>query len=323
MRLSNNMSGARRVRFFVPSVAVRVALFSMMGLVVAVVGDAQAAATTTVPLGTAGSFAVLAGSGVTDIPTSAITGNVGLSPGPGSAVTGLTCAEVSGTIDVVDGTGDPCFLVNPGLLTTAKNDLTSAYGNAAGRTPTKTFATGDNQLGGKTLIPGVYRFGHATTANLTGNLTLSGSASSVWIFQATSDLVTASSSTVTLTGGARACNVFWQVGSSATLGTSSRLVGTVMALTSITVTTGATVRGRVLARNGAVTLDSDTITRPAACATSGGGSGGGQVGQVPSGGVQTGGGSTAGVQALGLLALGAALLAAAGVAFAVSRRVTK
>ena len=153
-------------------------------------------------------------------------------------------------------------MTNPGLLTTAKSDVTTAYLDAAGRTPDTTFVSGDNQLGGQTLVPGVYSFGHATTANLIGNLTLSGDANAVWIFQASSDLVTASSSTVTLTGGAQACNVFWQVSSSATLNTSSTIQGTILALTSITVAHGATVDGRVLARNGKVTLDTNTITRP-------------------------------------------------------------
>ena len=165
------------------------------------------------PLGTADSFAVLAGTpNITDIPTSTITGDVGLIPGTGSGITGLTCAEVTGTIYATDATGLPCFVVNPGLLTTAKTDLITAYNDAAGRTPTPRFVSGDNQLGGQTLVPGVYSFGHATIANLIGNLTLSGDANAVWIFQAAPDLVTASASTVTLTGGAQACNVFWQVG---------------------------------------------------------------------------------------------------------------
>jgi hypothetical protein len=194
-----------------------------------------------------------------------------LSPAAGSFITGLTCAEVTGTIYSVDATGPlPCRVTNPGLLTTATAAVTAAYVDAAGRTPDTTFATLDNQLGGQSLVPGVYAFGHATTANLIGNLTLAGDADSVWIFQASSDLVTAASSTVTLTGGAQACNVFWKVGSAATLGTSSTLVGTVLAHDDISVTNAATVQGRLLAgaqASGAITLISDTITRPSACVT--------------------------------------------------------
>lgn len=225
----------------------------------------SAAGPTTVRLGGADSFAVLAHTAVTDVPTSSITGNVGLSPTTGAGITGLTCAEVHGRIYSVDAAGPlPCRSINPGRLTTAKSDLDTAYGDAAGRTPTPwvNSGLGDNQLGGQTLTPGVYRFGHATTANLTGSLTLKGSLTSVWIFQATSDLVFASSSSVHFIGGAQACNVFWQVGSSATVGTSASIAGTIMALTSITVDHAATIKGRVLARTGAVTLDNNTIVRP-------------------------------------------------------------
>ena len=116
------------------------------------------------------------------------------------------------------------------------------------------------ELGGSTLVPGVYN-SQSGTFGITGTLTLDGQGDpdAVFIFQMQSTLVTASASVVLLTNGARACNVFWQVGSSATIGTSSSFVGTILALTSITLTTGATVDGRVLARNGAVTLDSNTI----------------------------------------------------------------
>ncbi|HUP32105.1 MAG TPA: ice-binding family protein [Gaiellaceae bacterium] len=232
-------------------------------------GSVVAASPPTIGLGTADSFAILAGSAVTNVPVSAITGDVGLSPAAGSFI-GVTCAEVTGTIYSRDASGPlPCRVTNDGLLTTAKNDLTTAYNDAAGRTPDTTFIAGDNQLGGQTLIAGVYRFGSATTANLIGNLTLNGSASDIWIFQATSTLVTASSSSVTFTGGAQACNVFWQVGSSATIGTSTSFAGTIMADQQIALQTNATLQGRALARIAAVTLDQNTITRPECAASTG------------------------------------------------------
>jgi len=159
--------------------------------------------------------------------------------------------------------------MNAGLLTTATQDVTNAFLDAAGRTPDVTYVALDNQLGGaQTLVPGVYRFGAATTANLIGNLTLAGDADSVWIFQASSSLQTANSSTVTLTGGAQACNVFWKVGSAATLGGSSTLVGTVLANDDISVLGAATINGRLFAgaqAAGAITLITDTITRPSSC----------------------------------------------------------
>jgi hypothetical protein len=238
-------------------------------------------AATTVGLGTAASFAVLAGTGITNVPTSVITGDVGLSPASGSNYSGLTAAEVSGLIYAVDGSGPAGSVNNPALLTTAKNDLTTAYLDAAGRTPNTTFVAADNQLGGKTLTAGTYAFGHASTANLTAASPLvldgQGDPNATFIFQASSDLVTASSSVVQLVNGAQACNVFWQVGSSTTLGTSSTFKGTIMSLTASTITTGANIEGRILARNAAVTLDSNTITRPTCIApattTSSGGSG--------------------------------------------------
>jgi len=242
---------------------------AILGATLTLAGSSAAASPSTVGLGTAGNFAVLAGSAITDVPTSAITGNVGVSP---LTSNGLICAEVTGTIYSVDASGPlPCRKTNAPLLTTAKNDLNAAYVNAAGRLPDATFGAGDNQLGGQILVPGVYRFGHAATANLTGTLTLNGSASAVWIFQATSDLVFAGSANVHFTGGAQACNVFWQVTSSATLGTGSNISGTILALTSISAAHGATISGRLLAQNGAVTLDHNTIIR-SACTSSGGAS---------------------------------------------------
>jgi len=231
-----------------------------------------ASAATPVQLHTAAPFAVLAGTAVTDVPTSAITGDVGLSPAVGGAYAGLKQAEVTGTIYAVDAAGPTSAVNNPGLLTLAKNDLTTAYVSAAGDLPTTTYVAGDNQLGGKTLTTGVYAFGHAATANLTAASPLvlngNGDPGAVFVFQASSDLVTASNSVVQLENGAQACNVFWVVGSSATLSSSSTMVGTVMALTSATLDTGATVQGRILARNGDVTLDANTITIPSTCAAS-------------------------------------------------------
>ena len=192
-------------------------------------------------LGTAGSFAVLAGSTVTSTGTTVITGDLGVSPG--TAVTGFPPGTVSGATHAADA-----------AALQAQTDLTTAYNTAAGSGPTIPVAA---DLGGQTLTPGVYN--SASSLALTGTLTLSGTSSDVWIFQAGSTLTTASGSSVVFIGGATSCNVFWQIGTSATIGTGSAFEGTIMALTSITVTTGATIDGRALARNGAVTLDTNAI----------------------------------------------------------------
>jgi hypothetical protein len=214
--------------------------------------DVAGAAQSSVDLGSATPFAVLAGTTVTNTGSSTISGDVGVSPG--SAITGFPPGTVSnGTSYAADS-----------VALAAKAGLTTAYLDAAGRTP---FTVVASDIGGRTLVPGVYE--NASALHLTGTVTLNaeGDSNAVFIFQAGSSLITASSSAVALTGGAQACNVFWQVGSSATIGTGTSFVGTILALTSVSLQTGATVSGRVLARNGEVSLESNVITRPS-CSTS-------------------------------------------------------
>lgn len=208
--------------------------------------EASSVTPSTIGLQTAAPFAVLAGQTVTNTGESTISGNVGVSPG--SAVTGFPPGEITnGTQFRADTTAQQ-----------AQNDLTTAYLAAAAQTPTQKLTS----LGGQTLGPGVYN--SSSSMSLTGSVTLNGgnNPNAVFIFQAGSTLITASNSTVILTNGAQACNVFWQVGSSATLGTGATFVGSILALTSITVDSGTSIAGRVLARNGAITLNADTITVP-------------------------------------------------------------
>jgi hypothetical protein len=268
------------------------------------------AAQPTVNLGTAASYAVLAGQGVTNTGPTVIKGDLGTSPNP--AVTGFPPGQVNGATHAADA-----------AALQAQSDLTTAYNDAAGRTPVSTIAT---ELGGQTLTPGVYN-SNSGTFQITGTLTLNaqGNPNGVFIFQTASTLVTATSSNVRLLGGAQPCTVFWQIGSSATLGTDSTFTGTIMALTSIQVQTNVTLEGRVLARNGAVTLDADTITASACAAPSPPGSSSSpppssQVSVVPSSGVQTGRGSTAGLQDAVLFLVGGALLVVAAGTFAIRRR---
>jgi hypothetical protein len=198
-----------------------------------------------ITLGTAGSYAVLAGSTVTNTGPSVLDGNLGVSPG--SAVTGFPPGIVNGTINKANGPAAQ-----------AQSDLTAAYIKAAGLASTGTLTGQD--LGGKTLTPGVYFF--ASSAQLTGTLTLNaqGNPNALFVFQIGSALTTASSSAVIFTNGLVDKNVFWQVGSSATLGTGTAFAGNILALTSITVNNGASIGcGSALARNGAVTLNNNVI----------------------------------------------------------------
>jgi hypothetical protein len=263
----------------------------LLGLGLVAAGSAGAAGPSGVDLRTAGAFAVLGGQTVTNTGPTVINGDLGLSPG--SSVTGFPPGTVNGTIHEANG-----------VAAQAKSDLVTAYDDAAGRTSTGAITAG---LGGQTLTPGVYT--SASSMGLDGTLTLDGGGDpdAVFIFQAGSTLTAASASGVNLIGRAQACNVVWQVGSSATLGTDSNFVGNVLAFTSITMDTRSTILGSTLARNGAVTLDTNTVSR-AICAaaevttttTSGGvttTSGPGSTTTVPGGGTTAttvpGGGTTA------------------------------
>ena len=244
------------------------------------------AAQSTVSLGTAAPFAILAGTPViTDSPTSSITGNVGLSPRT-SADIGLWCSQMTGlsTIYGVDagytggGHGTLCFkgtAPDKTLVDNAQLDLTTAYDDAAGRTAT----TVDTELGGQHLYSGVYDTA-STALQITAGagalvLDAQNDASAVFIFEASDAeagaLTVGSGGTVSLINGAQACNVFWRV-YGATIDTTAVFKGNILALTSITVANGANIEGRLLARNGQVTLINDTITAPVCTVTSGSGS---------------------------------------------------
>ena len=210
-----------------------------------------------VNLGTTSTFAILAGSTITNTGTTTINGsaggnvdgNVGGDVGlfPGTIFSGQTSTKISGAIHLADA-----------VAIKAKDDLVTAYNDAAGRTPVTTIPS---ELGGRTLTPGTYDSADGTF-QITGKLTLDakGDPNGVFVFKTGSTLITASASDVNLINSARFCRTFWQVGSSATLGTNSHFVGHILAMQSITATTGATVQGQLLARNGAVSLDNNTIT---------------------------------------------------------------
>ena len=223
----------------------------MMAGVMAIPSRALAAQVP-VLLGTTQDFAVLASSTITNTGPTTISGDISRAPRgdvglfPGTSITGKTSITLLGGV----------YHETDAVAQNAQNDLVTAYNDAAGRTPSTTIAA---ELGGQVLKPGVYN--SASSFQITGTLTLDAenNPESVFIFQMGSTLNTASGSKVVLINGARFCRIFWQVGSSATLGTNSTFVGHILALTSITANTGATIYGQLLARNGAVTLDTNTI----------------------------------------------------------------
>src|SRR4051812_40370793 len=221
---------------------------------VAMTPTPASATATAVPLGTVDSFAVLGGQSVTNTGPTQITGGLGVSPG--TSITGFPPGLVNGAIHAADA-----------VALQAQSDLTTAYNNAAGQASNAPITA---DLGGQTLAPGVYTA--ASSAGLTGTLTLDAAndPNAVWVFQIGSTLTTASASRVLLVNGASPCNVFWQIGSSATIGSTTAFVGTIMSQASTGLNSGATLIGRALARTASVTLNNNVITRPL-CATTGGG----------------------------------------------------
>lgn len=241
---------SKPVKYGVPAVAIiAIAAFAIF------TSNAPSGAAVTVPLGNSSNFAVLAGSGITNTGATTVSGTAGgdMGSAPTPAFTGEVTVTTTGTK----------YLAAEAIVVGAKTALDTAYLDAAGRTSTASISA---DLGGQTLVGGVYT--GASSIGLTGTLILDGAndPNSVWIFQAGSTLTTASASSVSLIRGAQPCNVFWQIGSSAVIGTGSQFVGHVLAQTSITDDGGSTIQGQLLARDAAVTLNNTTIINDA-CAT--------------------------------------------------------
>jgi len=222
-----------------------------------------------VNLRTAGNFVILSKTGITNVPASDITGNIGASPITAAAMDNVFCTEITGTIYGSDaaytGSGDvTCFAgtaPDNTLVANAVLDMETAYTDAAGRTTPDFTELHAGDLSGRTLVPGLYKWG--TDVLINTDVTLSGSANDVWIFQIAGDVIQASATSVLLTGGAVARNVFWQVGggTGVALDTGAHFEGVVLAVKSITVNTGATLNGRLLAQT-AVTLNQNTVVQP-------------------------------------------------------------
>lgn len=280
MRNSTRRTERREVRPLAPSrrlarprsgkAGAGLASIAALGLLFA--GNAEAASAP-VDLGSAATFSVLAGSTVTNTGPTTMFGDLGLDPG--SAITGAPYALGATHI-------------NDAVALSAQDSLATSWTDAAGR-PATTLATAD--LSGQTFTPGAYNASSSLLFSA-GDVTLNaeGDPNAVFIFQVGNSITTGSATTVLLINGAQPCNVFWEVGASATLGSNSRFAGTVMALTTITAQTGVTLDGRLLARNGAVNLDTNTITTSACAAGTVGGTGGVTAGT----GTTTGAGGTTG-----------------------------
>jgi hypothetical protein len=217
-----------------------------------------------VELGTAGDYVILAKSGVSTVPTAAITGDVGVSPAAASYITGFTLtadstnefatsSQVTGRVYAADYASP-----TPSNMTTAISDMELAFTEAAARAPDVT-ELGAGDIGGRTLEPGVYKWG--TGLAIPDDVTLSGSATAVFVFQVAQDLTMSSAKSIVLAGGALAENVFWQVSGEVVLGTTAHLEGIVLSQSSITLRTGASVNGRLLAQK-AVVIDASTVVEP-------------------------------------------------------------
>jgi hypothetical protein len=223
----------------------------------------SAASLSPVALGSAGNYVILAKTAINNSPTSAVTGNMGLSPAATSYITGLSLTNSTGYASSVQVTGqvfaadmaDP----TPNTLTTAVSNMTTAYNDAAGRTAPDFVEFGAGDLSGKTLKPGLYKW--SNTVIMPTNVTISGTETDVWIFQIAGNLTVSAAKNIILTGGALSKNIFWQVAGQVTLGTTSHFEGIIMSMTGITFQTGASLNGRALAQT-AVILDSNSVTKP-------------------------------------------------------------
>jgi hypothetical protein len=237
------------------------------GLTVALVGLLASSATglaqqRPVDLGAAGNFVILTKSGITDVPASAITGNIGTSPITGAAITGIGCGEVDGLIYTVNAAGPACRVTDPVLLTAAIGDMQNAYTDAAGRVFPDVTELGAGNIDGMTLIPGLYKWSTPVLFATGIILDAKGDPNAVFIFQIAQTLTVGNGAAVLLTGGAQAKNIFWQVAGATTLGTTAEFQGVILCKTAIALKTGATLDGRALAQT-AVTLQMNAVTQPA------------------------------------------------------------
>ena len=216
-----------------------------------------------VNLGAAANYVIVAKTAINNNSTSAVTGDLGLSPAATSYITGFSLTNATGYATSAQVTGKlyaaDMAVPTPSNMTTAVNNMLTAYNDAAGRTSPDFTELATGNLGGKTLVPGLYKW--TNTVTIPAHMTIAGGTNDVWIFQIAGNLTMSSAVRITLTGGAQAKNIFWQVAGQATLGTTSHFEGNLLSMTGITFQTGASLNGRALAQT-AVVLDGNTIVKP-------------------------------------------------------------
>ncbi|HWR12516.1 MAG TPA: ice-binding family protein [Rectinemataceae bacterium] len=228
-------------------------------------GGTSAAGPAAVNLRTAGDFAILTKAGIDTIPTSAVTGDIGVSPIDSTAITGFSLAmDGSNTFATSSQVVGKAYAANyvpptPTKMTTAVSDMETAYTDAAGRATPDFIELASGEIGGLTLVPGLYKWG--TDVLISNDVTLDGGPSDIWIFQISGGITQASGKRVNLTGGALPQNIFWQTFGPVALNTTAHFEGVVMSYTEITLATGASVNGRLLSQT-AVTIDASTVTQP-------------------------------------------------------------
>jgi hypothetical protein len=229
-------------------------------------GSSAAKGPAVVGLGTAGNFAVLAKTAISTVPSSSITGDIAVSPAAATYLTGFSLvADATNVFATSPQIVGKAYAANyavpsPSNLTTAVSNMESAYSDAAGRPTPDFLELGTGNIGGKTLVPGLYKW--TSTVTVPADVVLSGGENDVWIFQTTGDLTVSAGKRITLSGGAKAKNIFWQVAGKATFGANSHFEGIVLSKTAITLQTGATMNGRALAQT-EVALQQATLTQPA------------------------------------------------------------
>lgn len=209
-------------------------------------------------LGVAGNFVILSKTGITSVYKSTITGNIGASPITGAAMV-VNCGEVTGNVFSVDAAGPACKTTSATMLTSAIGDMQTAYTDAAGRVNPDFLNLGAGTIGGKTLTPGLYKW--TSSVKIPTDIAIAGGPNDIWIFQVAGTLNLSSAVRVTLSGGAQAKNIFWQVSGAVTFGTTSHFEGNILGQTGINLKTGATINGRLLAQT-AATLQMNTVTMP-------------------------------------------------------------
>ena len=267
MEASKPKPAMNRKVLIVIGIAVALILVGVVGYVLYTsggIGGGSGAGPSAVKLRTAGDFVILAKTGISTTGTSSITGSIGVSPAAASSITGFgltmdssnkfsTSAYVSGRVYAADYSPP-----TPADMTTAVSDMETAYTDAAGRTNPDKTELGAGDITSQTLAPGLYKWSTGLLISAAG-VTLSGGANDVWIFQIAQNLDVAGGAHVTLSGGAQASNVFWQVAGQATIGTSAVMKGVILSQTTIVLNTGSTLDGRALAQS-AVTMDASTVT---------------------------------------------------------------